>query len=277
MATQDEASNDAAAEKAYAEAAASRIAGTGDAKTGNAAPAASGKPATPADSETTTAMKTEKTETETTPSPAPSKKTPAGDSKSKTAPVAKTAAKKATAKKTATKKTAAKKAAASQPAAKVAAQPRSKETDMSKTQTSTDYAAQMKEGLAELQSHAQTAYEKSAEYAAEAREFSKGNLEAMVESGKIFAAGLQDLTRAAVEDSKSAVETMTADAKEFAAVKSPTDFVQLQGQIASRNFDAAVAQFSKATEAWVKLAGDVAAPLSSRVSLAMEKARTTAA
>ena len=147
---------------------------------------------------------------------------------------------------------------------------------MSKTQTSTDYAAQMKEGLAELQTRAQTAYEKSTEYAVEAREFSKGNLEAMVESGKIFAAGLQDLTKVAVEDGKSAVETMTSDAKEFAAVKSPTDFVQLQGQIASRNFDATVAQFSKATEAWGKLAGDVAAPLSSRVSMAMEKVRTAA-
>ncbi|AKM06163.1 phasin family protein [Pelagerythrobacter marensis] len=275
MATQNEAKNDAAAEKAYAEA----VTRQGNAKTDDAAPATTGpstaEAAAPANTETITAMKTEADKTEAA---TPSKKAPAGKSaKPKASTVKKAAARKTVAKKTAVKKPTAKKAAVRKQAApKIAARTHSKETNMSKTQTSTDYAAQMKEGLAELQTRAQTAYEKSTEYAVEAREFSKGNLEAMVESGKIFAAGLQDLTKVAVEDGKSAVETMTSDAKEFAAVKSPTDFVQLQGQIASRNFDATVAQFSKATEAWVKLAGDVAAPLSSRVSMAMEKVRTAA-
>ncbi len=183
-------------------------------------------------------------------------------------------------KKTATKKTvAAKKAVGPKrmPAAKAPLKQISKESIMTKAKTATtDYAAQMKEGLAELQTRAKTAYDKGAEYAAEARDFSRGNLDAVVESGKIFAAGMQDMTKLAIEDGKAAVETMTADAKDFAAVKSPTDLVQLQGQIASRNFDAAVAQFSKATEMWVKLAGDVAAPLSARASLAMEKVRKAA-
>lgn len=269
MATRDEASSDAAAAKAYAEAAARKA----DARPeGGSAP--------PAGDKSTIAMKTDTAEaTAGAGKSAPVQAKPArskngGAKKKKAAPRAKTAAR--TAARTAAPKKNAGKAAARKSATKAPARPRTKETDMAKTQTSTDYAAQMKEGLAELQARAQTAYEKSAEYAVEAREFSKGNLDAMVESGKIFAAGLQDIAKATMEDSKAAVETMTGDAKEFAAVKSPTDFVQLQGQIASRNFDAAVAQFSKATEAWVKLAGDVAAPLSSRVSLAMEKARPAA-
>lgn len=263
MATRDEASSDAAAAKAYAEA----VARKADARP-------EGEPAPPAGDKSTTAMKTDTAEA-TAGKSAPVQAKPArskngGAKTKKAAPRAKTAARTAAPKKNAGK------AAARKPATKAPARSRTKETDMAKTQTSTDYAAQMKEGLAELQARAQTAYEKSAEYAVEAREFSKGNLDAMVESGKIFAAGLQEIAKATMEDSKAAVETMTGDAKEFAAVKSPTDFVQLQGQIASRNFDAAVAQFSKATEAWVKLAGDVAAPLSSRVSLAMEKARPAA-
>lgn len=193
------------------------------------------------------------------------------------APIRKAAAKPR--KKTATKTVAANKAVASKrkPAAKAPTKLVSEESIMTKTKTATtDYAAQMKEGLAELQTRAKTAYDKGAEYTAEARDFSQGNLDAVVESGKIFAAGMQDLAKLAVEDGKAAVETMTGDAKEFAAVKSPTDLVQLQGKIASRNFDAAVAQFSKATEMWVKLAGDVAAPLSARASLAMEKVRKAA-
>jgi len=148
---------------------------------------------------------------------------------------------------------------------------------MTKAKTATpDYAAQFKDGLADFQAQARTAYDKGAEYAAEMREFGKGNLDAIVESGKVFSAGVQGIAKGAVEDGKTAIETATVDAKEFAAVKSPADFVQLQGKIASRNFDAAVAQLSKATEAWVKLAGDVAAPLSSRVSLAMDKVREAA-
>jgi hypothetical protein len=59
-------------------------------------------------------------------------------------------------------------------------------------------------------------------------------------------------------------------------VKSPTEFVQLQGKLVSRNFDATVAQFSKTTEAWVKLANDTFAPISNRVSVAMEKVRKAA-
>ncbi|RXZ64365.1 phasin family protein [Pelagerythrobacter rhizovicinus] len=190
------------------------------------------------------------------------------------APAAAAPAAKAAPKKKTTTKAAAKKAApARKPAAKTASKPISKEPAMTKT---TDYTAQMTEGLAELQARAKSAYEQGAEYAAEMRELTKGNFDAFVESGRIFSAALQDLTKTAAEESKAAVETLTADAREIAAVKSPTELVQLQGKIASRNFDAAVAQLSKATEAWVKLANDVAAPLSSRVSLAMDKARKAA-
>lgn len=176
-------------------------------------------------------------------------------------------------KKTVTKAAAKKAASARKPAAKTASKPISKDPAMTKT---TDYTAQMTEGLAELQARAKSAYEQGAEYAAEMRELTKGNFDAFVESGRIFSAALQDLTKTAAEDGKAAVETMTTDAREIAGVKSPTELVQIQGKIASRNFDAAVAQLSKTTEAWVKLANDVAAPLSSRVSLAMEKARKAA-
>lgn len=186
------------------------------------------------------------------------------------APAAKAASKP---KKTVTKAAAKKAAPARKPAAKTASKSISKEPAMTKT---TDYTAQMTEGLAELQARAKSAYEQGAEYAAEMRDLSKGNFDAFVESGRIFSAALQDLTKTATEESKAAVETLTTDAREIAAVKSPTELVQLQGKIASRNFDAAIAQLSKATETWVKLATDVAAPLSSRVSLAMEKARKAA-
>ena len=62
----------------------------------------------------------------------------------------------------------------------------------------------------------------------------------------------------------------------MAAVKSPTELLQLQGELARRNFDAAVSFSSKNTEALVKLYNDAFAPITSRVSLAAEKIKKAA-
>ena len=261
MATKPESKIDAAAEKAYAEASAKKV----EAPKTEAAPAV--VPAA---------------------APAPVKKVAA------TAAPKKVAAKKPVAKKVAAKKPVARKAAAkvAPKTVKVAAKAPAtktvtakateratelKDTIMTKAKTTAaDYTAQVKEGLATAQERAKAAYDKGAELAADMGEFSKGNLEAVVESGKILAAGVQTIAKTQFEDAKAAVEVMTADVKEMASVKSPTDFVQLQGKLASRNFDAAVAQLSKTTEAWVKLANDTFAPISSRAAVAMEKVRKAA-
>ncbi|MGB7372683.1 phasin family protein [Pontixanthobacter sp.] len=186
----------------------------------------------------------------------------------------------------ATKKTADKTASAKRPTSKrkPIAETRTtstKETIMTKAQDkaanlASQAKAQAQESMADIQARAKTAFDKSSEIANEMGEFTKGNVEAVVESGKILAAGMQDIAKNYVADGKNAVETMTADVKEVAAVKSPTEFVQLQSKIASRNFDATVATFSKNTETFVKLANDAFAPISGRMSLAMEKVRKAA-
>ena len=144
-----------------------------------------------------------------------------------------------------------------------------------KTQTE-DFAARIKDSVADAQERAKVAYEKSTVMFGDVTEFSKGNVEALVESTKILAAGLQDMGKAYVADSKSAIETLTADVKELAAVKSPTDFFKLQSEILRRNFDAAIAAGSKNSETLVKLAGDAFAPISTRASMAIEKVKQAA-
>ena len=199
------------------------------------------------------------------------------------APVAKKVAapKKPAAKKTAApaKKVAAKKIV--KPAAKKVAKAaplKSKDaTIMAKTQQAAeDFTAKVKDAVADLQDRAKTAFEKSNAVFADAGEFTKGNVEALVESGKVLAAGLQDLGKVYVEDAKTGFETMTADVKELAAVKSPADFFKLQGEILRRNFDAAMATGSKRSEALVKLANDAFAPVQTRVSVAIEKVKQAA-
>lgn len=152
-----------------------------------------------------------------------------------------------------------------------------KDKVMTKTKTTADdFTAKFKDAVAEAQDRAKVAFEKGQAMMGEAGEFTKGNVEAMVESTKIFASGLQDLGKDYVADGKSAIETVQADIKDLAAVKSPADFFKLQGEIMRRNFDAAVATGSKRSEAMVKLANDAFAPLSTRVSLAIEKVKQAA-
>ena len=203
---------------------------------------------------------------------------------------AKAASKKVAPKKVAVKKAAPKKAVAKKaaPAKKPVAAPTSKaapakaaatpipqlkETIMAtaKTDTTTEYTAKAQELAADMQARVKSAYDKGTEMTKEAVAFQKGNLEALVESGKIFASGIQDMGRTCVEEAKSVAETTQDDVKKFAAIKSPTEMFQLQGEIARRNFDAMVSTTSKNTETMLKLVNEAFAPMSNRMSLAAEK------
>jgi phasin family protein len=255
MANEAKAKIDAAAEKAYAEAAAKERVST-------------------------------KTVEKAVDADAPKAKAkPAAIKKAVKAPAKKKPVKKAAAKKAAPKKVAAKKAAPKKvkAAAKKAAKPtnaiaQAKDTIMAtaKKAQNTDFTKTAKEALADVQTRAKTVFAKTGELASEVTEFNKGNVEAVVESGKIFFAGMQDMGRQQVAATKSVVETVQGDFKKVAAVKSPTELVQLQGELARRNFDAAVSFGSKNTEALVKLYNDAFAPLSSRMSVAAEKFKKAA-
>ena len=139
------------------------------------------------------------------------------------------------------------------------------------TAKSTDFTQPIADVVGEFQARAKTAYEKSTEVATEVTEFAKGNVEALVESTKIFAAGAQSLGKTYVEEAKSAYETVTADVKELAAVKTPAELFQLQGKILRRNFDLFVTTSSRNGEAVLKLAQDTVAPFTGRVNVAAEK------
>lgn len=203
------------------------------------------------------------------------KKTPAKKAPAKKAAPKKAAAKKpALAKSTAAKKTPAKKAASK--AASTTNNPvtKLKDTIMATAQNN-DMTAKAKEFAADAQTRAKTAattaYAKAGEFASEAGEFNKANLDAVVESGKILWNGTQEIVKSDVETGKGIVETVTADAKKAAAVKSPTELFQLQGEITRRNFDAMVSFGSQRTETLMKLYNDAFAPISNRFSVAAEK------
>jgi phasin family protein len=123
----------------------------------------------------------------------------------------------------------------------------------------------------DLNARAKTAFEKSAKLGEELTDLTKGNVEALVASSRVAAKGAEALTQEAADYGKKSFESATAALKSFAAVKSPTELFQLQSDYAKSSFDSAVAEASKLSEAWLKLAGDVFQPLSSRYAVAAEK------
>lgn len=277
---------DAAAEKAYAEAAARKVdtAKVEAAVEKDTVPApkaeviakavAAPKPAAKkAVAKKTAAKKT------------PAKRKPAAPKK---AAPKKVAAKKPAAKKTATRKVAAKKAApAKAPTKNVAAKAASpitkaKDTIMAtaknakNTAKKTDFVETAKTVAADAQTRLKDVYAKGTDVAGEVVDFHKHNLEAIVESGKVLTSGMQDMGREAVADTKKAAEQVTEDVRLIAAVKSPTELFKLQGDFTRRNIDAAIAYSSKSTEAWMKLANEAFAPISSRASEAAERFKKAA-
>ncbi len=245
---------DAAAEKAYAEAAA---------KEAKAVPAAKKPAAKKAPVKKAAAKKA-------APKKAAPKKVAA-----KKVPVKKAAPKAATKKKAA--KPAAKKSTKSTPKTKKTATPvaKIKDTIMAKAKD-TKFTDTAKDMAADVQTRVKTAAAKAGEFAGEMNEFNKENLEAVVESGKILFAGAQEMGRSNLDTGKTVVETVTADVKKVAGIKSPTELVQLQGELARRNLDAAISFGSKNTESWLKIYNDAFAPISSRVSVAAERLKKAA-
>jgi len=130
--------------------------------------------------------------------------------------------------------------------------------------------------FAEANERAKAAVEKGTKLFEEANEFSKGNVEAIVESGKIAAKGLETLGQDAADYGRKQFEGATAALKSLSAVKSPTDFFKLHSDYVRSAFDSVVAQTSKNTEAMLKLAGEVAQPISNRVAVAVEKVKIAA-
>jgi phasin family protein len=204
--------------------------------------------------------------------PTPKAKASAGKTKPKKALAKKKAAAKTAAAKT-TPASSTKGAPAEATPAKRSSISQLKDTIMATANKTTniEYTAKAKEMAADMQTRAKAAYEKGTEMTKDAVEFQKGNIEALVESGKILAAGMQDMGRTYMDEAKSAAETVQGDVKKFAAIKSPTELFQLQGEIARRNFDAMVSTTSKNTEAMLKLANEAFAPVSNRMSLAVDK------
>lgn len=164
------------------------------------------------------------------------------------------------------------------PTAAAPADTEPKETTMATTiENATDTHTNKAEALfGDMNARAKGAMEKGAAMFAELNSFNKGNVEALVESGKIAFAGFQTMAQDQAAYVRTQFEQATANARTLTSVKSPTEFAKLQGDYVRQQFDAMVAETSRSTEAMLKLAGEIVQPISNRFAIVADRIKTAA-
>jgi phasin family protein len=141
----------------------------------------------------------------------------------------------------------------------------------------TNVAERLQAVFGDANERAKTAIERNTRIAEELTELGRGNVEAVVASTKVAARGIETLGQDVAEFGRKSFEDASAALKSFAEVKTPADFFRLQTEFARTQFDALVAESSKLSETVIKLAGEVAEPITNRATVAAERVRTAVA
>ncbi|HYH39003.1 MAG TPA: TIGR01841 family phasin [Azospirillum sp.] len=99
----------------------------------------------------------------------------------------------------------------------------------------------------------------------------KGNVEAVVQSGTIVAKGAEEAGKQVAAFTQSSLEQSLAIGKSAMAVKSIRELVDLQNSYLKASLDALVAESTKLQQLSIKVTNEALAPLNARVNVAVEK------
>ena len=117
----------------------------------------------------------------------------------------------------------------------------------------------------------QDAARRSQQVAQEMTDIARANVEAMVEAARLATEGARSIGQDTVARTRDGAEQAADAIRSLAEAKSPTEFVQLQSELARTSFDRMVAESSRLTESMVKLAGKAFQPLSNRATANAER------
>ena len=131
--------------------------------------------------------------------------------------------------------------------------------------------------FAEANERSQELVKRSQKVAEELADLARANVEAVVEAGRVATEGARSISQNVVAKQRDGFEQAADAIRSLAEAKSPTEYLQLQSEIARASFDRAVAESSKLTESLVKLAGEAFQPLSNRASANAERFNTLVA
>lgn len=125
-------------------------------------------------------------------------------------------------------------------------------------------------GFEKTQARVKEGVEKAMKTAEEFVAFGQGNLEAMMKSGQIWASGVQDLSKQVAATAQASFEETLSTFKAMASVKSLKDAIDLQTSFARSTMEKAVSESGRLTDASFKLTEQALAPITARVTLAVE-------
>jgi|SRR5277367_2369424 phasin family protein len=131
-------------------------------------------------------------------------------------------------------------------------------------------AAAATAGLEQAQVKMKEGVSRAMKTAEQFAQFQQGNIEAMMKSSQVLATGLQDLGKHVAATSQANFEEAVAAFRQLTTVKSLREAVELQTSFAKASMEKAMAESGKLTETGLKLAEQVAAPLTARVNAAVE-------
>jgi phasin family protein len=132
-------------------------------------------------------------------------------------------------------------------------------------------AAKATAGFEATQAKMKEGVEKAMKTAEEFVAFSQGNLEAMMKSSQIWAAGVQDLSKHMAAAAQASLDESMSAFKALTSVKSLKDAFELQSTFARAALEKSLAESGKLTDASFKLTEQTLAPITARVTVAVEK------
>jgi phasin family protein len=135
----------------------------------------------------------------------------------------------------------------------------------------TDGTAQAKAAVEKTMESAQKTAADMMKAAEDAAEFGRGNVEAITKATQLYMTGVQDLGRHMVTTFQSYSDQALESAKALSSAKSLKEIADLQANLTRTTFEKGMADMTKFQEAAMKLAEESMAPLSERVTVAMEK------
>jgi phasin family protein len=100
--------------------------------------------------------------------------------------------------------------------------------------------------------------------------FGQANLEAFMKSGQIWSAGVQDLTKKMATCAKASFEESVSTFKAISTAKSVKEAMDLQSTFAKAALEKAMAESNKLTDASIKLTEETLAPITARMTVAVE-------
>ena len=125
--------------------------------------------------------------------------------------------------------------------------------------------------LADATGRGEELAKRSRKAAEELADITRGNVDALVESGKIVTSGAQSIGQQVLAKSRDNIDHAANTVRALAVAKTPADVLQVQSDFFRGAFDRLVEESATLTESFVKVAGEAFEPISTRASLNVER------